>query len=123
MNQRLILLAASILGFLSVAVGAFGAHALKATLEANNRVETFELATRYQFYHALALLAAGILAEKFPGMGTSAILFIAGTLVFSGSLCILSLTGQTIWGAVTPIGGLLLLGGWAMMVWSFFRAH
>ncbi len=123
MNQRIILITASILGFLSVAIGAFGAHALKATLEANNRTETFELATRYQFYHALALLAAGILAEKFPGMSTSAMLFVAGTLVFSGSLYILSLTGQTMWGAVTPIGGLLLLSGWAVMAWSFFRTH
>ncbi|HWA33790.1 MAG TPA: DUF423 domain-containing protein [Cyclobacteriaceae bacterium] len=123
MSQRIILVIASILGFFAVAIGAFGAHALKATLEANGRAETFELGTRYQFYHALALLVAGILAEKFPGMSTAAILFAAGTIVFSGSLYILSLTGQTMWGAVTPIGGLLLLGGWALMAWSFFKGR
>jgi uncharacterized membrane protein YgdD (TMEM256/DUF423 family) len=123
MTQRIILITASVFGFLGVAIGAFGAHALRATLEANNRAETFELATRYQFYHVLAMLAAGILAEKFPGMSTVAMLFAAGTIVFSGSLYILSLTGQTAWGAVTPIGGLLLLGGWIMMAWNFFKAR
>lgn len=123
MSQRIILITASVFGFLGVAIGAFGAHALKATLEANNRVETFELGTRYQFYHVLALLATGILVEKFPGMSTAAILFVAGMVVFSGSLYILSLTGQTMWGAVTPIGGLLLLAGWGMMAWSFIKSH
>ncbi len=123
MTQRIILIIASVCGFLAVALGAFGAHALKPVLEANGRVETFELATRYQFYHALAILAAGILAEKFPGMGTPAVLFLAGTIIFSGSLYILSLTGQTMWGAVTPFGGVLLLAGWLSLGWVCYKAN
>lgn len=123
MTQRIILIIASACGFLAVALGAFGAHALKTVLESNGRVETFELASRYQFYHALAILAAGILADKYPGMGTSAILFLAGTIIFSGSLYILSLTGQTMWGAVTPVGGVLLLAGWLSLAWAFYKGN
>jgi uncharacterized membrane protein YgdD (TMEM256/DUF423 family) len=121
MSQRLILITSSILGFLSVAIGAFGAHALKTVLTATGRGETFELATRYQFYHALAMLATGILVEKFPAAGPAAIFFLTGTIIFSGSLYILSLTGQTMWGAVTPFGGLLLLAGWLWLAWAFFK--
>jgi uncharacterized membrane protein YgdD (TMEM256/DUF423 family) len=121
MSQRIILIIASILGFLGVAIGAFGAHALKTILESNGRSETFELGTRYQFYHTFALLAAGILADKIPGMNIAAIFFLAGTIIFSGSLYILSLTGQTIWGAITPIGGILLLSGWLALVWAFYK--
>lgn len=123
MTQRIILIIASACGFLAVALGAFGAHALKTILESNGRVETFELATRYLFYHALAILAAGILAEKFPGMTTPALLFLAGTIIFSGSLYILSLTGQTMWGAVTPVGGVLLLAGWLSFGWAFYKGN
>lgn len=121
MKQRSILLAAAILGFLSVAIGAFGAHALKATLVANGRLETFELATRYQFYHTLALLAVGLLSEKIPGIGHSAIFFIAGVILFSGSLYILSLSGVNLWGAVTPLGGVSFLAGWMILGWAVVR--
>jgi len=121
MNQRVILIIASISGFLSVGLGAFGAHAFKSILTVNGRLETYELATRYQFYHALALLFVGLLADKFPSLGTSAIFFITGIIIFSGSLYILSLTGTTWWGAVTPIGGLCLLVGWALLGWTVYR--
>ena len=68
MNQRTILITASLIGFLSVTLGAFGAHGLESLLTANGRTETFELAVRYQFYHGLAMLAVGILIEKYPSM-------------------------------------------------------
>ncbi|CAN5356552.1 DUF423 domain-containing protein [soil metagenome] len=121
MTQRTILIIASISGFLSVGIGAFGAHALKAILTANGRLETFELASRYQFYHSLALLFVGLLAEKFPGMGTSAIFFLLGMIIFSGSLYALSLTNQTWWGAITPIGGICLLIGWGYLGWVIYK--
>ncbi len=115
---KLFLLAGSILGGLSVAIGAFGAHALKTILEANNRLETFETGVKYQFYHALALIALGLLMHRFDhklftwsGYG-----FIAGTILFSGSLYLLSLSGVTKWGAVTPLGGVAYLVGWITLI-------
>jgi uncharacterized membrane protein YgdD (TMEM256/DUF423 family) len=114
MTQNRILVVAGISGFIAVAIGAFGAHALKTVLTANGRLDTFELAVRYQFYHTLALLAVGILIEKFTALKAS-------FLIFSGSLYIISLTNQTIWGAVTPIGGLALIAGWLSLVWTVMR--
>ena len=121
MNQRTILITASVIGFLSVTLGAFGAHGLESLLEANGRAETFELAVRYQFYHGLAMLAVGILIEKYPSMKTVALLFLIGIIIFSGSLYILALANKPILGAFTPFGGLALLGGWGWMVWSILR--
>ena len=111
------LVAGGILGFLGVALGAFGAHALKPFLIENNRLDTFELAVRYQFYHALALLATGVLTHI---IGSSrfkyaTICFLLGVLFFSGSLYTLCFTGIGVWGAVTPIGGVLLLLGWSFL--------
>lgn len=113
----------AILGGLGVAIGAFGAHALKPVLLANDRVETFELAVRYQFYHALALLLIGLAFEKFQSgrLAWSALLTTMGVLVFSGSLFILSLTGVTKWGAVTPFGGVLLIAGWIFFVLALLQ--
>ncbi len=115
---KLFLLSGSVFAALSVAIGAFGAHALKATLGATNRAETFETAVRYQFYHALALLFLGLLMQKYDhkmfiwsGYG-----FIIGTLLFSGSLYILSLSGVNKWGAVTPFGGIAFLVGWITLI-------
>lgn len=112
---RLCLASGAVFGFLGVAAGAFGAHALKARL-APELLAVFETGARYQMYHALALLAsasAASLAGCPPGpVRAAAWLFITGTLVFSGSLYILALSGVKAWGAVTPVGGLLLLGGW-----------
>ena len=101
-----------------MAIGAFGAHALKNILEANDRMQTFETGVKYQFYHALALILLGLLMQKFDhklfiwsGYG-----FIIGTILFSGSLYILSLTGIGKWGAVTPLGGVAYLIGWITLV-------
>ena len=108
------------MGGAAVAIGAFGAHALKPTLMAAGREDTFELAVRYQFYHALALLIVGVLAKDIQSkrLGASAIFFLIGIFVFSGSLYVLSLTGITWLGAVTPIGGICFLIGWFFLAFA-----
>lgn len=103
---------------LAVALGAFGAHALKSVLEATNRMATFETGVKYQFYHALALLVLGLLMQKFDHrMFTWAgYSFVAGIILFSGSLYILSLSGVAKWGAVTPLGGIAFIIGWITLI-------
>lgn len=122
--HKLFLLAGSLSGMLSVAIGAFGAHALKATLEANNRLETFETAVKYQFYHSLALIFLGVLMLHFQNKvyTISGYGFIVGIIIFSGSLYALSLTGYTKLGAITPLGGLAFLIGWGAMAWGIFKS-
>jgi uncharacterized membrane protein YgdD (TMEM256/DUF423 family) len=116
------LLIGAVLGFLGVALGAFGAHGLRSRLSPEMLV-IFETGVRYQMYHAFALL---IVAAAIGHAGQARLLtisgwsFIAGILVFSGSLYALALTGTTTWGAVTPIGGLGFLIGWACL--AFFAA-
>jgi len=116
----------ALLGALTVAIGAFGAHALKPILEANNRQETFETASRYQFYHVLALVAIILLESRLgagaePWLQRAAWAFVGGIVFFSGSLYTLSLTNITKLGAVAPIGGLGFIIGWvlvAVAVWK-----
>ena len=115
MTARLLIQLAAAFGGLGVALGAFGAHALRASLEKAGRFDTFETAVRYQFYHALALLAIGVLWAARPelrSLGTTAWLWVGGIVVFSGSLYTLCFIGITKMGAVAPVGGLLLLAGW-----------
>jgi uncharacterized membrane protein YgdD (TMEM256/DUF423 family) len=120
MSTRLILQLAALLGGLAVAIGAFGAHGLRPMLEASGRFDTFETAVRYQFYHTLALLVVGVLAVARPELrgpiGITAALWLGGMLLFSGSLYLLCFTGITKLGAVAPIGGLLLIGGWVRLL-------
>jgi uncharacterized membrane protein YgdD (TMEM256/DUF423 family) len=118
MNQRTTLIAGIITAGLAVAIGAFGAHGLKAILEVNQRVDTFELAVRYQFYHAFALMINGLLMTQFSSgrLKTASIFFVVGIVIFSGSLYVLSLTGITILGAITPIGGIGFIAGWLFML-------
>jgi uncharacterized membrane protein YgdD (TMEM256/DUF423 family) len=106
----------------AVAAGAFGAHALRERL-APDMLSVFEVGARYHMYHALALLAAAWAAGRWPGGAavTAGWLFVAGTLVFSGSLYLLSLTGQRWLGAVTPLGGLAFILGWAALAWAALR--
>lgn len=108
---------------MAVAIGAFGAHALKPILIATGREDTFELAVRYQFYHSLALLLIGVLARHIQVklLGVSSLFFIAGILIFSGSLYTLSLTGITWLGAITPIGGVCFLAGWLLVALSVLK--
>ena len=105
--------------FVAVALGAFGAHGLRSRL-VPDMVLVFEVGVRYQMYHALALVALGAVAGRLPGglVATSGWLFVAGTVLFSGSLYAMSLTGQRWLGAVTPLGGLAFLAGWAALAWA-----
>jgi uncharacterized membrane protein YgdD (TMEM256/DUF423 family) len=125
MNYKNCLIAGAAFATLGVLIGAFGAHQLKDVLTQTGRTETFELAVRYQFYHAFALLIAGILQKtnasvksRWPG-----VLFSGGILFFSGSLYVLSVTGITILGAITPIGGLLFIAGWISTFIGISRAE
>lgn len=117
MNSRIILATGSITGMLALMTGAFGAHGLKDVLIANGRIETFNLAVEYQFYHTLALLATGILSIYAPSkkFGYAAISFIAGIIFFSGSLYFLALLNKPILGAITPIGGVCFILGWLFL--------
>ncbi len=122
--QKIILLTASVFGALSVMIGAFGAHALRASLEAQGRLETFETAVKYQFYHTLALLAIGLVMYKISDklLGYAGYSMIGGVIIFSGSLYILCLTGIRWLGAITPIGGVLMIVGWALLFWVVARS-
>lgn len=126
--NRSFLVVAAVLGALSVMLGAFGAHALKSKLPVD-ALEIFETAVRYQFYHVFALLAAGMLAQYFPGslITWSGRLFIAGIILFSGSLYLLTYfkaagNQQMNWlGAITPVGGLCFIGGWILVAIAIIK--
>ena len=115
---------AALSGALAVCLGAFGAHALKDKLAESGLTGTYETAVSYHFYHTLALLAIGLLAMKFPSgmIHTSGYTMIAGLVVFSGSLYVLSLTGIRWLGAITPIGGLAFIVGWVCLFIAVYRA-
>ena len=106
----------------AVLAGAFGAHMLRARLP-DNQLAAFETGARYQMYHALALFLVAWAATQWPTqlVRVSGWLFVAGTLLFSGSLYVLALTGVTWWGAVTPVGGVLLIAGWAALALGVWR--
>jgi uncharacterized membrane protein YgdD (TMEM256/DUF423 family) len=132
--ERAFLVIAAISGSLGVAAGAFGSHALRAKLPPE-RLATFEIAVRYQLWHALALFAVvlvGLLRFWHPSPTTEELvvaegamgwpaalagwLFVAGTVLFSGSLYALALTGRRRWGMVAPLGGTCFILGWASLV-------
>jgi uncharacterized membrane protein YgdD (TMEM256/DUF423 family) len=108
--------------FLGVALGAFAAHGLKARLDAT-MLATFETGVRYHMYHALALLAVGWAATRWPGalVNASGWLFVAGIVLFSGSLYVLSLTGVRWLGTLAPFGGIAFLGGWLCLAWAAWK--
>ena len=124
-NERKILVAGCVMGGLAVALGAFGAHWLEGAVadwdllpdEQAKRLATWEVAVRYQMYHAFALLAVGLLADRGNHrlLGWSAKAFIAGTTIFSGCLYLLVLSGVKILGAIVPIGGTCLIAGWILL--------
>ena len=113
----------AVLALLGVALGAFGAHALRARLEPRD-LEIFETAVRYQMYHALGLIGVAWLSTRLadPLTGWAGWLMVAGTLVFSGSLYLLVLTGPRWLGAITPIGGVMLIAGWLVVVVAILRS-
>lgn len=120
--DRIFFAIGSLSAFLAVAFGAFGAHALKARLSPE-LLATFETGVRYQMAHALALLAVGWAHGRWPGavLNAGGWLFVAGTVLFSGSLYVLSLSGQRCLGAITPLGGLAWLAAWLCLAWAAWR--
>jgi len=110
------------LGFIGVAAGAFGAHALKSAL-APAMMSVFETGARYQLVHAVALVAVSLALERGPSRALAAAgaLFAAGVVLFSGSLYALAALGASAWGIVTPFGGLCLLAGWVCLAFGLAR--
>jgi uncharacterized membrane protein YgdD (TMEM256/DUF423 family) len=122
MNKIFVLLGAINAG-ISVAAGAFGAHGLKAIL-APDMLAVFETASRYQMYHGLALLAVGMMDTRVPARDPALAgwCFLAGIVLFSGSLYVLALSGVRWLGAITPLGGAAFLAGWIAVAWSVWRS-
>jgi uncharacterized membrane protein YgdD (TMEM256/DUF423 family) len=116
--ERIIFGIGALLAGLGVALGAFAAHGLRDRLEPE-LLAVFETGVRYQMYHALALLVLALAMARWPDRGLlpAAVLMIVGTVVFSGSLQLLAVTGTRWLGAVTPVGGVCLIAGWAFAAW------
>ncbi|SIN71299.1 DUF423 domain-containing protein [Algoriphagus halophilus] len=124
MNGRQIIMIAALSGAFAVGIGAFGAHALQETLVNNGRTATFETAVKYHFYHTLSLAFMGLILMIRPNWKSltfSIWSMILGIIIFPGSLYILSLTGITWWGAVTPLGGVFFILGWLGLFYSALR--
>lgn len=122
MSTRPLVLAAGVLGFLGVALGAFGAHALKETLEARGAVANWNTAVTYHLVHAVAVLALLGWRDAAGRVNTKAAWsWIVGIVLFSGSIYVLALGGPRFLGPVTPFGGVAFLIGWALVGWSAVR--
>lgn len=111
-----------VFGGLAVIAGAFGAHALRGRLSFE-LLAAFETGARYQMYHALALLLVALMVERRPSptLQAGGWCLAGGTVVFSGSLYLLALTGAGWWGAVTPLGGIALIIGWGLVAYGLWR--
>jgi uncharacterized membrane protein YgdD (TMEM256/DUF423 family) len=123
--DRIFIAIGALSGCLAVAAGAFGAHALRARLAAD-MLDVFQTGVTYQMYHALALVGVGILLARFSSDGSSwlsvsAWMFVAGSILFSGSLYALALSGTTWLGAITPLGGVAFLIGWLALAIGVLR--
>ena len=126
MDFRTWVMIGALLGLTGVALGAFGAHGLAARLEANGRLGTFQTAVQYHQIHAVALVALGALAavtaQTNPGaLNLAGILMTAGTVIFSGALYILAIFDVRVMGAVAPVGGTLMVAGWAALLWAILN--
>lgn len=122
-TQKRILIAGAILAGVAVGLGAFGAHALKPLLQENGRVDTFELATRYHFYHAFQLLVLGAMYPTFSSRfwRASAWMSVIGIGLFSGSLYVMSIFNTTRVALITPLGGVCFIAAWGLMAWAIYR--
>jgi uncharacterized membrane protein YgdD (TMEM256/DUF423 family) len=123
MTARLALMLGGIFMFAAVALGALGAHALRGQLDAQ-MTAVWQSAVQYHAWHAIALLGIGSLLLHFPrsrGFRLAAWLFVAGNLLFAGSLYLIALTGIRGLGVITPLGGMAFLAGWAVFAWSVWR--
>lgn len=116
--KKNLLISGSIFAIIAVILGAFGAHGLEDILASNNREDVYETAVRYNFYHAFALLICGILSKDYSKkyISLSGKFFMAGIIIFSGSLYILAITNISWLGMITPFGGLAFIIGWALMI-------
>lgn len=117
---KLFIILAGINGFIAVSLGAFAAHGLRERITPE-LLNTFQTGAQYHMYHSLALFGVGLLAISFPNVNLikiSGYLFMAGIVLFSGSLYVLSLSGIRWLGAITPIGGVAFLAGWGCLVWA-----
>jgi uncharacterized membrane protein YgdD (TMEM256/DUF423 family) len=123
MSAKATLFLASVAMFLAVAAGAFGAHALRSRLSPE-MTGVWQTAVQYHAWHALALFGVGLLMLHWPqrtDLGIASWLFVAGIVLFSGSLYALALSGVRGLGAVTPVGGVAFLAGWAVLAWAVAR--
>lgn len=118
---RTFLLLGAVAAFLGVTLGAFGAHGLRGRLSAE-MLQVFQTGVQYQMYHALALILVSAIMGRMSGwlIQTAGWAFVAGILLFSGSLYVLAISGVTVLGAVTPLGGLAFLVGWACLAFAAF---
>jgi uncharacterized membrane protein YgdD (TMEM256/DUF423 family) len=117
--ERLFFVLGALSAFIGVAAGAFGAHGLKSRMSAE-MLSVFEVGVRYQMYHAFALIAVAWAQTKWPSslVTIGGWLFVIGTILFSGSLYLLSVSGLVWFGAITPLGGLAFLVGWVCLAWG-----
>jgi uncharacterized membrane protein YgdD (TMEM256/DUF423 family) len=115
--QRAFLIIAAVSGLIAVILGAFGAHALRGKLEPK-LLDVFETGVRYQFFHTFALIAVALLIDKLGAaqLVPAGWLFVAGIVLFSGSLYLLAVKSWKWLGPVTPLGGLLFIAGWVMLL-------
>ena len=121
--ERTFFLIASLLGGLSVALGAFGAHALRDRIEAS-LLANYQTGVSYMFYHALALFAVAWAITRWPSSSLpiwAGWLFVIGVAIFSGSLFVMAFTGLRWLGAITPIGGVAFIAGWLLLAWTAWQ--
>ena len=121
--ERVFFVIGALSAFIGVAAGAFGAHGLKSRMS-TEMLSVFEVGVRYQMYHAFALIIAAWVQAKWPSslVTTGGWFFAIGTIFFSGSLYLMSVSGVRWFGAITPLGGLAFLAGWVCIAWGAWRA-
>lgn len=124
-TQKRFLIIGGIMGLLGVAIGAFGSHGLSSLLETNGRTATFDTAVQYHLIHAVMLVLVAVLHGKIPShpaMTRAGYFFLAGILLFSGSLYILAILNIGIMGAIAPLGGTSLILGWGSIAWGAYKS-